>query len=260
MRISIPVVFAVFSVVLTSPGCTQSLQVKYEPGLSTGGAQIPGDISLGVGELTDRRHWAEAGNEKSASFVSQQGFWKYGVTYRGEAYTPIAEVVQDLLVTELNSAGVSARKVTGLAGGGTPAAYQDVATREDVDYVLGGEIQAFEFYNDTQGLLVTSRQNVTLALSLVKRDGSKIFWREAFTDGQQRNEGMIVAFSTNMDTLFNKVFKRVVEQVVEKLSGDLAGGDVELRVKFACGDDEREYIAVAGADPVSLVPVSPLGR
>lgn len=200
------------SAVLLS-GCTRSLAVKYDAGFKDSPA-VPKQ-KVAILPFEDGRPWVEAGNEKSPSFIGQQGAWRFGITYGDQEYVPVSTVVQSLFVDEFKAAGYDAFAAAQPA----PAAY-----------TLSGKIVTFEFENETGVFTVTSRRSVTLALTLTDRKGAKVVDGLLFSENDRENEGMGVMHATNVDKLFNRVFKKVVGDVLAKLQPQLAGSAVRVSV------------------------------
>jgi hypothetical protein len=199
-------------------GCTRALQAEYRPGL-----EVPKTATvdtLGIARFVDDRAWISGDDSKSASFIAQQGTWKFGISPDGKTYQPVTDFIQDIAVAEFNSAGVIATALKDKAP--TNAAQMaELARKAGTTHVLGGRILAFEFVNETGVWTVDSRRAVSLALTLASAARAPVFENKLLTENDRENEGMAVMHSTNVDKLVNGVFKKVLTQMVLQVSQTL---------------------------------------
>ncbi len=204
------------AVVLTT-GCTRSLEVKYNPGFApSAGIKAQAKERVAIVDLTDARSWVDKSDEQSKTFFAKAGSWKFGLTYDGKDYVPVAKVVQSLFVEDFKSAGFDAFA----AKEATPGAYS-----------ISGKVVVFEFENEKGVFTVTARRSVSLALTITGKDGAKLAADTLFTENDREGEGMGVMHSTNLDKLLHGPFKKVVGQVITKLQAKLVASDpVEVHV------------------------------
>jgi hypothetical protein len=226
-------IFLLIGLILLVSGCTRTIKVDYKQGdLQNSGLSIPKDISIGIAKFQDQRSWIDPGDEKSKSFIAQQGPWRFGLSYNSVEYYPLNDTIQDIFVSEFKVAGIDAKKVGKEATGNDVAILKELAISEHVNFILGGQILTFEYVNETGVFTVTSRRSVTLSLILLKADGSELFKNSVFSDSNRENEGMGVLHSTNMDKLFNGVFKNVISQVLKALSEKLSVTQNDINVNI----------------------------
>jgi hypothetical protein len=202
--------------VLTT-GCTRSLEVKYNPGFAaSAGLKAQAKERVAIVNLTDARSWVDKSDEQTKAYFAKSGAWKFGLTYEGKEFVPVATVVQSLFVADFKSAGFDAFAAKEI----TPGAYS-----------ISGKIMVFEFENEAGAFTVTARRSVSLALTITGKDGTKLVEDSLFTENDREGEGMGVLHSTNLDKLLHGPFKKVVGQVITKLQAKLvASGPVEIHV------------------------------
>lgn len=198
-------------------GCTKSLDVAYQTDATRlSNATALEKYSLGVAKFEDKRAWVEEGDVKSESYVAMQSPWKFGLTYKETDYMPVKDILQDLLVQELTKAGFKAKALDKVISKTNIQSIKELGIDQASDYVLGGQLLAFEFVNDTGVWTVTSRRSATLNLNLFDGKNSDVLVDTVITETDREGEGMGVMHSTNVDKLMNRVFRKVVQQVIQK--------------------------------------------
>ena len=218
---------------LASTGCTRSITLKYNPGVSLNKAVKSSSARLGIARFEDKRAWVKPNDSESESFISSAGPWKFGLGYKGKEYMPVNELVQELFVEEFQRGGLNAQPLDN-HGEFDEDALRQLGQERQLEYVLSGKILSFEFANDTGMVTVDSRRTVTLALDILRVDGKTPSTSQLFTETMNENEGMGVLHSTNVDKLVNDVFKKVLGQVILKVSDQMAvdANNVALRVRI----------------------------
>lgn len=203
--------------------CTRSMDYDYKPNAyAPDGTRA---VKVGVLELDDKRSWVEPGNEKSKSFFMSAGAWRFGLSHGDKDYAPIGEIVQDILVDELKDDGFMASAVAGKS-----SAAASVARSAGMNYVIGGDVQAFEVGMDPGFVTITTRKQVNINLSVYNAQGQLVDGPTNFAHSYNSNEGMAVMHSTNIDQLFNETLKPVMKRVVERLQSRLAQRDVQVNL------------------------------
>ena len=226
------VVVALAAVAAVS-GCTRSLEMSYSPSLyKLPQANKVGGIAVGVGKLEDRRSWIDRSEPQSLGYVMQQGPWRFGLTFQGRDYVPVADLVQTLFVDEFGRAGLEAKPIAQVLTKENPSAMRAAGQQNGVPYVLGGRILVFEIVNEQGFWTITSRRSVTLEISLAQVRSGDLVLDTTLTQTDRRDEGMGILHSTNVDRLMNTVFRQVVTQVVEQVAAKLAldPRDIAVRV------------------------------
>lgn len=200
---------------ILTTGCTRSMPLNYNAGLQAKPAPLS-NLKIGVDLFEDQRVLVNKANPQTLSYFATQGPWSFGATYNDKEYVAINSIIQDLFVRELNALGYKAQKTNTTATGDTSTLMQ----KESLDYLIRGKLLAFDFSNEARMVTVTSRRNVTMALSLLDKDSKPLF-DQTFHEVNQENEGMGVMHTTNIDKLMNKVFKKVLIDVANKVSDSL---------------------------------------
>lgn len=232
---ALPVVLA--SVALGAlAGCTQSLEMRYNPALyRLTQADSLRSIPLGVAKLEDRRPTIERSEPQSLSYVLRQGAYRFGLTYKGREFVPVADIVQGLFLEEFRRAGVEAKAIPDiLTKDGLPA-MRAAGENAGVAYVLGGRILVFEIVNQPGMWTVESRRSITLEITLARVATGDLALDTTVSQNDARNEGMGVLHTTNVDRLMNTVFRQVVVQVVEQVAAKLSLDPREIGVRVVVG-------------------------
>ncbi len=230
------VVLGLLTVVAIS-GCTQSLEVTYNPAAyRLPQADQLRSVALGIGKFEDRRSWIDRSEPQSLAYVMQQRQWKFGLTYQGKEYVPVQDLVQMIFVDEFKRAGVEEVKaIPQVFTKDAVPAMRTAAEQNRLTYVLGGRIHVFEIVNEVGVWTVTSRRAVTLEISLVQARSGNLVLDTTVSQLDRQGEGMGVRHTTNADRLMNTVFRQVVTQVIEQVAAKLAldPSDVHIRVVLA---------------------------
>lgn len=237
---------------MLAAGCTRSIEYVYQSEMKplSDAGKLSG-VTVGIAKFDDKRSWLEPGNEKSASFIAQQGTWKFGLDHKGQNFAPVARIVQDIFVDEFGRAGIKAKAIDEVVSKKNQNVAKSVGEKSGVDYVIGGEITVFEFVNETGVWTVTARQSVILSVLLQSARDSRVLMDENFAESNRKNEGVGVAHTTNVEKLMNGAFKTVVQNVIERTASKLALGPEQVRVKVAY--DAKVYEYTWEANQVSLV-------
>jgi hypothetical protein len=219
---------------LSLNGCTRSIEVAYQMAASRPGVTSLEKATLGVTKFEDKRSWIDKEDPKSRSFVGLQGSWRFGITFNQKDYTPVADIIQQILLEELNSAGIRAAAVDTVLSkqNSMEIVKREAGTR--FDYLLGGEIIVFEYVNEVGFWSITSRRSVTISLVLVGAKSSENAIDKLFNEAEREDEGMAVLPSTNIDKLVNGVLKKVARQIVQEVSSKLKidNKNVHIDLKF----------------------------
>lgn len=204
-------------------GCTRSLDVAYQADAARlSNATALEKITVGVAKFEDKRACVEAGNQKSESFIAQQGTWKFGLTYKETEYMPVKNILQDFLVQELTKAGFKAKALNKVISKSNSQSINELSQDQVSDYILGGELQVFEFVNETGILTITSRRSAALNLNLFNGKNAELLIDTTITETDREGEGMGVMHSTNIEKLMNRVFRKVAQQIIQKTSDKIS--------------------------------------
>lgn len=197
---------AIFLSIAMLGGCTKALVATYEPGQTLNNNNISGK-KLAIYQFEDTRAWIDSDDAKSKGFIAMQDTWKFGLKYKGKEFQPVSAILQDVFIDEFKSVGMDAFKGEGVL---SPT------------YSLKGKILNFEFANETGFVTITSRRQVSLALTLSDPSGKPLLANELFNEISRENEGMGVMHSTNVDKLMKEVLKKVVVNVVSRTNSELS--------------------------------------
>lgn len=235
-------VLSLIGLAVGAVGCTRSIELTYAASLKRfDNAALVEKIPLGVAKFADKRSWVEKGDRKSESFIAQAGAWKFGLSYKGQEYVPVGDILQDLFVQEFGRAGLTARPIDQVLGRENRKGLMEQARRQDLQYALGGDILVFEFVNEDKFFTIDSRRSVSLALTLVKVPSEDPVLDTVVSETDREGEGLGVLHSTNLDKLMNRVFKKVVQQVAEQIAAKLALDPRDVTVTVAFSTRLRRY-------------------
>jgi len=183
-------ILAVTIAVLGS-GCARSYPVHYRSGLNMASPILPPNESIGIARFRDARPQANLRRDPSKVYVCVFSFLKFGLTHEGRPYIPINDLIQDLLIKELQAAGVDAKAIGGKQIVLESPDLTRLANEAGTTYALGGQIQDFMFdYPDDEQEPTTffalpnmnGTQTATLSLTLVRSSGVPLFEGKVFTD------------------------------------------------------------------------------
>lgn len=190
-----------FGIIVVTAGCTRSIPANYNADMTrANNASALEKVTLGVALFEDKRGWVDASDSQSESYIARQGFWKFGLTFQDKDYTPVKDVMQSVLIKEFKNAGINTKSISQVISKQNINKVWELSAKDKYDYVLGGQILAFEFVNDT-GWTISSRRSVTLNLIMAKIDGQKVLLDTTYAETQSENEGMGVMHTTNMTSL-----------------------------------------------------------
>ncbi len=227
------VLLVAFATLIPLSGCTRSLEMAYNPSLY----RLPQADQwkgkpLGLAKLEDRRSMIDRTEPQSLGYVMQHGPWRFGLTYQGREYVPVADLIQALFVDEFGRAGVETKAIPQVLTKDSVSAMRAAGEQAGVSYVLGGRVLVFEIVNEDKFWTLVSRRSVTLEISVVHVRSGESILDTTVAQTDRRDEGMGIRHSTNVDRLMNTVFRVVVTQVVEQVVAKLAldPRDVNVRV------------------------------
>jgi len=208
---------------IAATGCTRSLALDYAPSMyRLAEAEQLRSVALGVGKFEDRRSSIDRTEPESAAYLMHQGSWKFGLTYKGREFVPVADLVQTLFVDEFGRAGIRARAIPEVLTKDAAPAMRVAGEKAAVTHVLGGRILVFEIVNEPGFWTVVSRRAITLEVTLLRVASGDVSLDSVVTHNDRRDEGMGITHATNVDRLMNGVFRRVVTEVVEQVAKKLA--------------------------------------
>ena len=204
-------------------GCTRSLEVAYQADAARlSNAAALDKITLGVAKFEDKRAWFEEGNPQSESYVSMQGPWKFGLTYKETDYMPVKDIIQDVLVQELTKAGFKAKAVDKVLSKSNSQSIKDIRQDQASDYILGGQILAFEFANQPGMWTVTNRRSVILDINLFKSGDAQLIMETPIAETVSQEYAMGVSHSVCAYNLINEVLKKAVRQIIQKTAESIS--------------------------------------
>lgn len=211
-------------------GCTRSLDVAYQADAARlSNATAVEKVTLGVAKFEDKRAWVENGNPKSESYVALQGPWKFGLSYKGAEYVPVKDILQDLLVQELTNAGFKTKTLDKVLSTANAQSIKEFNQDQAFDYILGGQLLAFEYVNETGMWTVTSRRSATLNFNLFQGGNAEVLIDTIINETDREGEGMGVMHSTNVEKLMNRVFKKVAQQIIQKTSDKISPAQSQVQ-------------------------------
>ena len=220
-------------VLVTLAGCTRSLEMNYSPALyRLPQADKLKGIVLGVAKPEDRRATVVQSDPDNLGYVMRQGAWRFGLTYNGKEFVPVADLVQMLFIDEFTRAGVESKPIARIL---TKDALPDMRAAGEgagVPYVLGGRVLVFEIVNEP-GWTVVSRRAVTLEVTVLRVQGGEIAFDNIVSAGDRDESAWAISHGSSVDRLMNKAFRQVVTQVVEQVAAKLALDPRDVHVRFA---------------------------
>ena len=178
-------------------GCTRSLEVSYVGDIARLSHPALQRYSLGIGKLDDKRPWVDPADAKSESYIALAGPWKFGVTYKETDYVPVKDMLQDLLLQEFTSAGFNAKPLDRVLSKGNLDSVKSLPQSQSTDYVLGGQLLAFEFVNEQGVFTITSRRTITLNLNVFRGGDGQLLVDDTLTETDREGEGMGILHSTD---------------------------------------------------------------
>jgi len=214
-------------------GCTRSLEVTYSPALYRlpQADQLKG-IVLGVAKPEDRRASVNQSDPDNLTYIMRQGSWRFGLTYKGREFVPVADLVQMLFVDEFTRAGVESKPIAKILTKDKLADMRAAGEQAGVPYVLGGRVLVFEITNDV-GWTIVSRRSVTLEVTLVRVQSGDLAFDNVISMGDRDESAWAISHATSVDRLMNSAFRQVVTQVVEQVAAKLALDPRDVHVRFA---------------------------
>lgn len=211
-------IFCLFSLLLL-PGCYKSYDVFY-----TANAPLaPNSLSLqkytiGIAKFEDKRTFPVNGVKdlKDESFVAKEGGKKRGCTYKNNDYTPVKDIVQDILVQEFNMAGLKAIPLDIVISKDNMQNVKDLQKMKAVDFVLGGQLLVIKF---NQGFVGQREDTVAVNLNIFNKNGLKLI-NDQYVD--QKNISPPKLFhapftdplATFANDLVNETFRKAAHQIV----------------------------------------------
>ena len=214
-------------------GCTRSLEMNYSPALY----RLPDadkfkGVVLSVAKPEDRRASVVQSDPDNLTYVMRQGSWRFGLTYKGQDFVPVADLIQMLFVEEFIRAGVESRPIPKILTKDNIADMRAAGEQAGTPYVLGTRVLVFEITNDV-GWTITSRRSVTLEVTLVRVQLGDVVFDNIFSAGNRDESAWGIRHETSVDRLMNSAFRQVVTQVVEQVAAKLALDPREIHVRIA---------------------------
>jgi hypothetical protein len=145
---------------------------------------------------------------------------------------PVADLVQSLFVEEFVRAGIDANAIPQVLGKGATPAMRAAGEQTGVGYVLGGNVNVFEFVNYDKFWYIESARSVVLEIQLLRVGDGEVLLDTAAAATDRGSEGMAVTHSSNVDQLMNRVFRLVVYQVVDQVAANLAMDPRNIEVRI----------------------------
>jgi len=214
-------------------GCTRSLEMSYSPALyRLPQADKLKGIVLGVAKPEDRRASVVQSDPDNLTYVMRQGAWRFGLTYKGQEFVPVADLLQMLFVEEFNRAGVESTPIAKILTKDKIPDMRAAGEQAGIPYVLGGRVLVFEITNDV-GWTVVSRRSVTLEVTLVRVQSGDIAFDNVVSAGNRDESAWGISHGTSIDRLMNSAFRQVVIQVVEQVAAKLALDPRDVHVRIA---------------------------
>jgi hypothetical protein len=214
-------------------GCTRSLEMSYSPALyRLPQADKLKGVVLGVAKPEDRRASVVQSDPDNLTYVMRQGAWRFGLTYKGQEFVPVADLLQMLFVEEFNRAGVESTPIAKILTKDKVADMRAAGEQAGIPYVLGGRVLVFEITNDV-GWTVISRRSVTLEVTLVRVHSGDIAFDNVVSAGNRDESAWGISHGTSVDRLMNSAFRQVVTQVVEQVAAKLVLDPRDVHVRIA---------------------------
>lgn len=190
-------------------------------------------VRLGVAMFEDRREGVSPTDPETRAYIARRGAWRFGLTYKGKDFVPVADLVQSIFVEEFVHAGIDTIAIPQVLGKGAGPAMRAAGEQAGVGYVLGGYVNVFEFALYDQFWYIESARSVVLEIQLVRvRDGESLL-DTAASATDRGSEGMATTIPSNVDQLLNRAFRLVIYQVVDQVAAKLAMNPRNIEVHIA---------------------------
>jgi hypothetical protein len=173
-------------------------------------------ITLGIAKFEDKRTWVKKEDPQSESYVGASGPIKFGLTYKETDYTPVKDVVQDILVQEFTKAGFKTRAIDRVLSNSNAQTIKDLSPDQAGDYILGGQILSCEFVNDAGWVTIDSRISATFDIDLFKGSDPQPVMETSIFETQSKEYAMALSLSVSVYNLINEVVKRTAKQIIQK--------------------------------------------
>lgn len=201
-------------------GCTRSFEMAYEadaPRLANTSALE--NITLGIAKFEDKRTWVEADYPKSESFVLK----KIGLTYKGTDYTPVKDIIQDILIQEFTRSGYRVKAIDSVVSASKSTIISGMPNGQTFDYLLGGEILQFESVLDAGVWTVTNNRNVSINLNLYTKNNPQPVMVTPVVEKETQEYPMAVSIPVCLTNLVNEVFRKAARTIINKTTDSITG-------------------------------------
>jgi hypothetical protein len=202
--------------IATLSGCAtkNAVPVEYRSGIVSKQA-INNSASIGVAQWKDSRVLASGTDEFADKAVMRFGAATVGMKIKGKDFPRVADFVRDTFIQELAAQGANVKGIDILPASNEASLLGKIAQSNNVEYVIGGDLVAFDISCSGAWTLDCSRK-VAITLSTVGKDGRMLMTRETFDSMKNNNEGMGVLHSTLLDQMANDVMRQALEKAINR--------------------------------------------
>ena len=201
---------------LSLTGCAvkRSIPIEYRQGIVTKNPVI-NTAPVGIPKWKDDRPIVATGNEMVEKTILINGPATIGISYKGQDFYRIADFVRDTFVQELAAQGANVKSIDILPSTNTFSVLGNIAKSNDVDYIIGGDLNSLDFSCGGVWTLECSRK-VSITLSMVDKDGEPAITREPFGGSMNNNEGIAITYPTAIQQLTGDVLKQALEKAINR--------------------------------------------
>lgn len=197
-------------------GCAtkNAIPVEYRGGVVS---KLPmtNSAPIGVTQWTDSRTIASSNDDMADRAVMKLGPHTIGIKSKGREFYRVADFVRDNFIQEMAAQGANIRPIEVNPSVNDFNILSKIAKSNQVDYIIGGDIGAFDVSCNGAWTLECSRK-VSITISAITKDGAPIITRETFDATQSNNEGMGVMHSTVLDQITNNVMRQALEKAINR--------------------------------------------
>ena len=214
-------------IVFTAMGCTRSFDVAYKMDMArvTSSDTSRKDIAIGIAKFDDLRTDEDGklvkGNKpENESYVAKMGAWKFGITYQGKKYSPVKDIIQAIFVDEFKKAGINAKPIDIVLSKKNKQDFQMVGKKNEVDYIMGGDIVNFKFRYDQKPFWFLIQERTVSLNAFLMKQGKEVLLDAYFTETNNENAQLAI-HSDNAEKLINIPFRSIVMQVIQNVEAKL---------------------------------------
>lgn len=251
-------------IAFTAMGCTRSFDVAYKMDMAslTSGGTPKKDVTIGIAKFDDLRTDEDGklvkGNKpKNESYIAKMGAWRFGITYQGEDYSPVKDIIQKIFVDEFKNAGFTAKPIDEVLSKKNKQDFQMIGKKNGVDYIIGGDIVNFKFRYDQKPFWFLIQERTVSLNAFLMKQGKEVLLDAYFTETNKEN-AQIAIHSDNAEKLINIPFRIIVMQVIQNVEAKLHSVPItaeEILLLKKAGVPDEKIFEMQKKEGTSTAPV-----